>query len=128
VDEGKKKDRHLDVKALGGNHLTGFQLSVLQEMHAHTFQDLHVPGRKSDLRHLRDLVRGLQSYVKISRKRRTMNIVGTVWQGNEGKKFRVIKIAEEQDNAWVHYKNIKTEQTYNCYLEAFLSRFTKVPE
>jgi hypothetical protein len=57
-----------------------------------------------------------------------MNIVGTVWQGNDGKKFRVTNIVEEQDNTWIHYTNMKTAQQYNCYLEAFLSRFSKVPE
>jgi len=59
-----------------------------------------------------------------------MNIikVGTVWQGNEGKKFQVTEIAEEKNNTWIHYKNMKTEQTFNCYIEAFLSRFNKVPE
>ena len=58
-----------------------------------------------------------------------MNIikVGTMWQGGD-KKFQVTNIVEEQNNTWVHYKNIKTEQSYNCYIEAFLSRFHKVPE
>jgi hypothetical protein len=58
-----------------------------------------------------------------------MNIiqVGTKWQGGDNK-FQVTNITEEQENTWVHYKNIKTEQTYNCYIEAFLSRFNRVPE
>jgi hypothetical protein len=57
-----------------------------------------------------------------------MNIIGTVWQGNDGKKFKIINTAREQDNTWVYYTNIKTEQTYSCYLEAFLTRFSEVPE
>ena len=58
-----------------------------------------------------------------------MNIikVGTMWQGGD-KKFQVTNIIEEQDNTWVHYKNIKTEQSYSCFIEAFLSRFNKAPE
>ena len=58
-----------------------------------------------------------------------MNIiqVGTKWQGGD-KKFQVTTIIEDQNNTWVHYKNMKTDQTYSCYIEAFLSRFREVPE
>ena len=58
-----------------------------------------------------------------------MNIiqVGTKWQGGD-KKFQVTNITEEQNNTRVHYKNIKTEQSYSCYIEAFLSRFRETPE
>lgn len=57
-----------------------------------------------------------------------MNIIGTVWQGSDGKKFKVINTDKEQDNTWVYYTNVKTEQNYSCYLEAFLTRFSEVPE
>lgn len=33
----------------------------------------------------------------------------------------------EESDAWVTYRNVKTKEEYNCRKEAFLSRFTRTP-
>jgi hypothetical protein len=53
--------------------------------------------------------------------------IGSLWQGNE-KKFIIVALTEQNDNTWVHYKNTQDQKEYSCYLEAFLSRFTGLPE
>jgi len=47
-------------------------------------------------------------------------------QGDEFVILRVWNPNEEQD-PWVEYENIQTEETYTCRLEAFQERFTLLP-
>lgn len=55
--------------------------------------------------------------------------VGSRWWAGEGKRFVVSKIVEEGNTTWVHYYNDNNhDQKYCCYLEAFLGRFTGLPE
>jgi hypothetical protein len=53
--------------------------------------------------------------------------IGSMWQGNE-KKFTVVALKEQDNKTWIYYKNIQDQKEYSCYLEAFLSRFTGLPE
>ena len=54
--------------------------------------------------------------------------IGSRWWGGQNKTFEVTNIIEQDDNVWVHYKNIVTDQEYNCFIEAFLERFTGLPK
>jgi hypothetical protein len=59
---------------------------------------------------------------------------GTLWEGVEGRRFRVIHVVEQDGHQWVHYRNeprglIKEPiREYSCYIESFESRFRQVPE
>lgn len=56
-------------------------------------------------------------------------IVGSRWWAGGETRFVVSKIVEEGENTWVHYYNdTNHNQKYSCYLEAFLKRFTGLPE
>lgn len=58
---------------------------------------------------------------------------GSLWDGGEGKKFRVLHLIEINGNTWVHYRqdgcdpSVTNCQEYSCYLESFLARFRSVP-
>ena len=55
--------------------------------------------------------------------------VGTHWWAGNEKRFLVVEIIDdEDDNTWVHYINTKTEKEYSCYVDAFLQRFTGLPQ
>lgn len=60
---------------------------------------------------------------------------GSVWEGSEGKKFRVLSVTEVDGHTWVHYredKGIKVPaiqcKEYSCYIESFELRFRSIPE
>lgn len=53
--------------------------------------------------------------------------VGTQWWAGGDRKFLVVEINNDEDNTWVHYINTQTMQEYNCYVEAFLERFIRLP-
>ena len=53
--------------------------------------------------------------------------IGSMWQGND-KKFTVVALQEQDSKTWIYYRNIRDQKEYSCYLEAFLSRFTGLPE
>jgi len=63
---------------------------------------------------------------------RTNNPVvpGSKWGCNDGRRFRVLGLAEIDDHIWVHYilEGTTEPQEYSCYLESFLVRFTPLPE
>jgi len=48
----------------------------------------------------------------------------SIWASLD-KTFKVTDVIESDTGIWVHYFNIKTNQTYNCLIDAFKSRFTK---
>lgn len=55
--------------------------------------------------------------------------VGSRWWAGRELRFVVSKIVQEGENTWVHYHNDRNrDQKYCCYLEAFLKRFTGLPE
>ena len=51
----------------------------------------------------------------------------TRWSGGD-KVFVVLYVIEVDGHIWVHYRDDKTNQEYNCYQESFLSRFRPLPE
>lgn len=56
---------------------------------------------------------------------------GSVWMANNGERFRVINsiFLEEDSHYWIHYmKTGDNRETYSCYVESFLSRFTEVQD
>lgn len=59
---------------------------------------------------------------------------GSLWWAGDHKKFRVIGVVEVDGNTWVHYRdelkgwNQETANTYSCYAESFLQRFSPLPE
>lgn len=53
---------------------------------------------------------------------------GSKWWSGDRYKFIVTDLKKVDKHTWVFYKNQETDQEYNCYLEAFLNRFTELPE
>ncbi len=45
----------------------------------------------------------------------------------QGHEFQLDRVTTDQD-PWAHYHNTKTQQEYSCRLEAFLARFSPLPE
>ena len=41
--------------------------------------------------------------------------------------FKVVKVLTEDNKIWVYYVNIKTNQEYNCLIDAFTARFSLTP-
>lgn len=48
----------------------------------------------------------------------------SIWAGSN-KTFKVTDITEDDIGIWVHYVNVISNQTYNCLIDAFKSRFTR---
>ena len=58
---------------------------------------------------------------------------GSIWTASDQKEFQVVKTYHFNGKSWVHYRehsgpyyqttNVKE---YNCYLDAFVYRFTQV--
>lgn len=46
----------------------------------------------------------------------------SLWWDGKGNYFKVI----DENNSWVRYKNIKTNQEFNCLVAAFENRFTEL--
>lgn len=46
-----------------------------------------------------------------------------------GDEFVILQVwnPNEENDPWVKYENIQTEEVYTCRLEAFQSRFTLLP-
>lgn len=62
---------------------------------------------------------------------------GSLWEGSNSQKFRVIHVIDIHDHTWVHYRKDKVvidpedpdnSKEYSCYLESFITRFRQVPE
>lgn len=53
---------------------------------------------------------------------------GTIWWAGDDVYFVVIDVIELEGHTWVHYRNKKTGQEYNCYQESFVARFRHLPE
>ncbi len=51
----------------------------------------------------------------------------TLYGDSQGREFRITQVTGEQD-PWAYYHNTKTQQEYSCRLEAFLARFSPLPE
>lgn len=45
----------------------------------------------------------------------------------QGRVFELVHVTDEQD-PWAHYTNKQTGQEYSCRLEAFLARFSAMPD
>jgi len=48
----------------------------------------------------------------------------SIWTSPD-KKFKITDIKEDSAGTWIHYFNIKTNQEYNCLIDAFKSRFSR---
>ncbi len=53
-----------------------------------------------------------------------------LYSGTEGKVFKITAVfnKDNTNDPWVAYINVRTLQEYSCRQEAFLSRFTILPE
>jgi hypothetical protein len=54
----------------------------------------------------------------------------SIWRGKSGSRFLVLKTyTDSEDMKWVRYQQYDCEECreFTCYEEAFLSRFTEVP-
>jgi hypothetical protein len=54
----------------------------------------------------------------------------TIWKSSDDKEFVITAIYRDPTDGrcagtWVHYRNKKTGQEYNCLYDAFMARFTK---
>lgn len=54
--------------------------------------------------------------------------VGSVWTSDEGVRFRVVDVRNEDGCTWVEYEKFNLDHTYSCFIEAFLHRFREVPD
>lgn len=52
--------------------------------------------------------------------------VGSKWGTIDRTQFRVTDVKVIDNQQWVYYTNIKTEQNYSCLEEAFKSRFKEI--
>ena len=50
--------------------------------------------------------------------------IGQLWISPEHRQFKITDLMVEEDDAWVAYSNVQTNQEYTCRLEAFRHRFT----
>jgi len=58
------------------------------------------------------------------------------WWDSKGTYFHVLNVVNIEGQDWVHYikegdirhDRLPGENEYSCYLESFISRFTKVPD
>ena len=56
--------------------------------------------------------------------------INEMYTSHEGKVFKIkgVYTKDDESDPWVDYVNIKTLQEYSCRQEAFLSRFSQLPE
>jgi hypothetical protein len=47
------------------------------------------------------------------------------WFSNDYQEFRVIDTADIEGKTWVYYVKVQGGETYSCWLESFLARFTE---
>lgn len=52
-------------------------------------------------------------------------IPGSTWSGTDFQTFKVEMVYENSAGTWVTYINTKTNQVYDCLVDAFLHRFTE---
>lgn len=50
---------------------------------------------------------------------------GSKWYSSDCQIFKVEMVYENSAGTWVTYINTKTDQVYDCLIEAFLNRFTE---
>lgn len=50
---------------------------------------------------------------------------GSKWTSSDFQVFKVEMVYENSAGIWVTYINTKTDQVYDCLIEAFLHRFTE---
>lgn len=53
--------------------------------------------------------------------------IGSKWKGNNAKTFTILEVRDMNKDLWVGYTD-NDKRDYYCRLEAFLERFTSVPE
>lgn len=53
-------------------------------------------------------------------------MVGSIYKDNTGKLFEITMVDHIADGSWVHYREVGTENRYNCLIGAFKQRFTPV--
>lgn len=54
---------------------------------------------------------------------------GSLWAGNDRKKFIVISVTEVDGHSWVYYRDdgrTDAPREYSCYEESFTQRFTPI--
>jgi len=49
--------------------------------------------------------------------------VASRWASNDSTEFKIEKLEHKDTGVWVYYQNVKTNQQYNCLVEAFVARF-----
>ena len=52
--------------------------------------------------------------------------IGSKWTGNNNKTFTIIEVKDMNKDLWVGYEDDRKD--YYCRLEAFLERFTQLPD
>ena len=54
---------------------------------------------------------------------------GSIWVSNTMQRFQVISITEIENHTWVYYRKFNAPpedcREFSCYVESFLSRFSK---
>jgi hypothetical protein len=55
-------------------------------------------------------------------------ILGDLFRANDEKVFKITGMEIKDNDPWVTYINTQTEQEFSCRQEAFLSRFSPLPQ
>lgn len=53
-------------------------------------------------------------------------MIGSTYKDALGKEFKVTLVDHTMDGSWVHYQATDSDKQYNCLIDAFKERFTKV--
>lgn len=53
-------------------------------------------------------------------------MIETLWTDAEGNRFEVVATDHSPNGSRVYYKKVSTDQRYDCLLDAFKQRFTRV--
>lgn len=53
---------------------------------------------------------------------------GSMWEGSDSAKFRVIENVYTGDHLWVYYIRVNDSKEFSCYVESFFQRFRALPE
>ena len=53
-------------------------------------------------------------------------MIGSTYKDALGKEFKVTLVDHTMDGSWVHYQAVDSDKQYNCLIDAFKERFTKV--
>ena len=57
-----------------------------------------------------------------------MTTIAKRYSGHDGLVFETVDTFLEDNDPWIKYKNQQTQQEYTCRQEAFLARFSPLPE